>query len=117
MSRQSIPFHAPRGALVRRVRSVVLALGLLLPIAPQASAQEAICQTHDSLAKQLEEQYAERLVAAGLDAGGRLVELFASAASASWTMVMTTPAGESCVMAVGEHWQELKQPATGGPTA
>ncbi len=117
MTRQFMRFHNPRGALTGFFGALALMLALMFVLTPEAPAQAAVCQTHDSLAKQLEERYAERPVAAGLDAGGRLIVLFASADSASWTMVMTTPAGESCVIVVGEYWQELKQPAIDGPTA
>ena len=46
-----------------------------------------------------------------------LIELFTSADNDSWTMVMTMPAGESCVIAVGEYWLETKRPALDGPAA
>ncbi len=117
MTRQFMRFHKPRGVLTGIFGALALVLTLSFGSTLEASAQTAVCQTHDSLAKQLEERYAEKPVAAGLDAGGRLIVLFASADSASWTMVMTTPAGESCVMAVGEHWQEIKRPAIDGPVA
>ena len=116
MTRQSMRFHIIRGVLTGIVGALALGLAGISMVTSGASAQEAAaCQSRDSLAKLLEERFTETPVAAGLEAGGRLVELFASADSASWTMVMTTPAGESCVMAVGEHWMDRKQPAIGGP--
>lgn len=117
MTRQIKRFNDPRGALAGIFGALALALTLMFVMTSEAPAQAAACQTHDSLAKQLEERYAEKPVAAGLDAGGRLIVLFTSADSASWTMVMTTPAGESCVMAVGEYWREIKRPAIDGPAA
>lgn len=94
---------------------LTLALSLTLALTPRASAQEPVCYAHDSLAELLDERFTESRVAAGLEVSGRLVQLYTSADSASWTMVITTPAGESCVIAVGEHWQELKLPAAGEP--
>ena len=118
MTRRTIRFPKPRGALIGILGGLALALTGISMATSGASAQEApACQSRDSLAKLLEERFMERPVAAGLEAGGRLIELFASAESATWTIVMTMPAGESCVIAVGQHWLDMKQPAPGGPTA
>lgn len=108
MTRQSMRFGNSLGALA-------LTFTLSFMMTPEVLAQEAACQTHASLATLLEERFAEKPVAAGLESGGRLIELFASADSTSWTMVTTTPAGESCVMAAGEYWLELKRPAIDSP--
>lgn len=117
MTRHSMRFHIIRGALIGIAGALALGLAAMTLMSPAASAQSATCLTHDSLAKLLDERYAERRVAAGLAAGGALIELFASAEDASWTMVVTTAAGESCVMAAGEHWMDFKQPFAGGPEA
>ncbi len=108
MTRQSMRFGNSLGALA-------LAFTLNFMMTPEVLAQEAACQTHAGLATLLEERFAEKPVAAGLESGGRLIELFASADNTSWTMVTTTPAGESCVMAAGEYWLELKRPAIDSP--
>ena len=115
MTRQSMRFQNPRAALTGIFGA--LAFALMVATAPEASAQAAVCQAHDSLARLLEERFAEKPVAAGLGSGGRLIEVFASADSASWTMVATTPAGESCVMAAGEYWLDIERPAIDGPQA
>ncbi len=117
MTRHSLLYHIVRGALVGFAGGLALGLALMLVTASEAAAQTTGCQAHDTLARLLEERFAERPVGAGLAAGGRLVQLFASPDSASWTLVATTPAGESCVIAVGEHWLETKPPVPDGPQA
>ena len=117
MKQRSRFFHITRGTLIGIVGAVGLMLTLLYVMTPEASAQAGACRSRDSLAKLLEERHAEKPVAAGLEAGGRLIELFASADNESWTMVMTMPAGESCVMAVGKYWLENMRPAVDGPAA
>jgi hypothetical protein len=79
-----------------------------LATVPAVSAQTA-CLAHDKLVDMLDGRYSERPVAAGLDVGGRLFEVFAAKDGATWTMVVTTPQGASCVVAVGEEWQEPKE--------
>ena len=61
------------------------------------------------LVEMLDGRYSEKPVAAGLEAGGRLFEVFATPDGSTWTMVLTTPQGSSCVVAVGEEWQEPRQ--------
>jgi hypothetical protein len=115
MKRHSLFFRIIRGALVGFAGGLALGLALIFVMASEASAQTSGCQAHENLARLLEERFAEHPVAAGLEASGLLIELFASADSASWTLVTTTPAGESCVIAVGEHWLGVKPPAVEGP--
>ena len=117
MTRQFMLFHIVRNALIGIAGVVGLTLTLVYVTTTDASAQTAACQTRDSLVELLEERFAEQPVAAGLEASGRLIELFVSADNDSWTMVMTMPAGESCVLAIGEYWLETKRPAIDGPSA
>ena len=41
----------------------------------------------------------------GLESNGRLFEVFATDDGSTWTMVITTPDGASCVVAAGLEWQ------------
>jgi hypothetical protein len=43
----------------------------------------------------------------GRDSARQVVELFASS-SGSWTMVVTTPNGTSCLVAAGENWDTVR---------
>jgi hypothetical protein len=62
----------------------------------------------------LGDRYQESRVAGGLSSNGRLIEIFASGDGATWTMIATTPEGQSCVVASGEAWAERLQ-ITSGP--
>jgi hypothetical protein len=101
-------FGSSRGLLPRIAAVAGLSAVCGVAIAFAASAQTA-CLSHDKLAQMLDGRYSEKPVAAGLEAGGRLFEVFAAKDGATWTMVLTTPEGASCVVAVGENWQEPRQ--------
>ncbi len=58
----------------------------------------------------------ESQVAIGIANNGRLVEVFSAGDGSTWTIVMTTPQGKSCVVASGEDWY-LREKATRGPEA
>ncbi len=102
--------------MIRRVsiRAAVLAvLGLLavgvLPLGSgpafgQGAAQ--VCAARDGLLTQLEKKYGEVPVAIGV-ADGRLVELLTAKDGMTWTIILTSPKGVSCLIASGEGWQPL----------
>ena len=50
----------------------------------------------------------------GLESNGRLFEIFAADDGATWTMVVTTPDGASCVVAAGIEWQKAAKPKGNG---
>ena len=59
---------------------------------------------HSELSSMLGQRFAEISVARGLSANGGMVEIYATDDGATWTMVVTTPEGQSCVVASGEAW-------------
>ena len=64
------------------------------------------CRARDSLLTQLEQKYGEVPVAIGV-AGGALVELLSTEDGMTWTIILTTPKGLSCLIASGEGWRPL----------
>jgi hypothetical protein len=68
------------------------------------------CNSHDKLVEMLGSTYTEAPNAFGLQANGHLLEVFVSRKSGSWTMVSTRPDGVSCIVAAGQHWQDLRYP-------
>ncbi len=98
-----------------------LALGLLalgaLPLGSEpASAQgaPALCTARDGLLTQLESKYGEVPVAIGV-AEGALIELLTAKDGITWTIILTSPQGLSCLIASGEGWRPLA-PVSSGPT-
>lgn len=83
------------------------ALALAVPLATGAASAEPRCATHNEISKQLERRYAEEPISLGLSSAGKLVQVFSTTDGATWTMVLTTPDGTSCVVAAGKHWQNL----------
>jgi hypothetical protein len=102
--------------MMRRISfraAVCVALGLLavgiLPLGSgPALAQGAppICKARDGLLTQLEQKYGEVPVAIGV-ADGALVELLTAKDGMTWTIILTSPKGMSCLIASGEGWQTL----------
>lgn len=55
----------------------------------------------------LADEFAEVPVSHGLQADGKLVQVFASERSGTWSIVATAPGGRSCIVAVGKAWEML----------
>lgn len=65
------------------------------------------CHNAVEIAKQLSNKYDEAPVAFGLQSNGNLLQVYASEEKGTWTVVSTTPAGMSCIVAAGKRWESL----------
>ena len=74
------------------------------PVVAQATNNR--CIPRANALSQLDAQYKERPVSIGLAATGAVVEVLASE-TGTWTILLTTPQGVSCVIAVGNFWEDL----------
>lgn len=93
--------------------SAAAALLLATPIASnRADARAANCLDRDKVVSTLAKKYKETRRAFGLQSNMQVLELYASE-NGSWTAVVTTPDGTSCVVASGEAWTEPKPEPTG----
>ncbi|HJO74262.1 MAG TPA: hypothetical protein QGH84_03500 [Rhodospirillales bacterium] len=87
--------------------TLILTIGLVL-LAPAALAQP-VCGPHQSISDSLKKSYTEAPVSMGLTVSGGIIEVFASK-EGTWTMVITQPNGTSCLIAVGQDWENLPNP-------
>ena len=61
----------------------------------------------DEATGKLEKKFEEQVAGRGLVANGKaMFELFVSK-SGSWTVLVSDPKGRSCIIASGEHWQQI----------
>ncbi len=83
----------------------VLILGMAAVGPPDAQSQMA-CGTRDSVVAKLGEKYGEVRRGGGLTGSTAIFEIWASEATRTWTILKTTPNGMTCIMAVGDDWQD-----------
>ena len=86
---------------------------LVLLLAPSLAVAQSACLPHGKMVDLLDGRYSEQRVSVGLETGGRLIEVFATADGGTWTMVMTTPNGVTCVIAAGLEWQDVEPKGNG----
>ncbi len=98
----------PGRALARLISAIAITSLLLLGAAP--ISRPALAQSADAglpraaLVELLGDGYAEVPVAFGLAENGGLIEVFASADGATWTMVLSMPNGLSYIVTSGADW-------------
>ncbi len=88
---------------------VAAAIAMMVVATP--SLAQTVCGKRADIVERLSTGYEEQQSSAGIAANGNLVEVFASK-KGNWTIIFTKPGGVTCLMAVGENWQVIKEPFT-----
>ena len=92
------------------ISSLALASCLAMTSASAQSAASGLripCHDAIEIAKQLSKKYEEAPIAFGLQSNGNLLQIYTSATKHTWTVVSTTPAGKSCIVAAGKRWETI----------
>jgi len=100
----------------------LLTAGLLFGMAGTAPpAHAASCAMRDTVVDRLESKYSEQLTAGGLQSSRTttaIVEVWASDETGTFTVILTSPNGLSCIVASGTDWftdtREAKVEGTAG---
>lgn len=74
---------------------------------PIAHLERPGCHRHDFIANMLANKYQEHPIAFGLDSDGGMVEIFTSPDGGTWTILVTGPNGQSCIVSAGRNWDNL----------
>lgn len=90
-----------------RKHLLILSLAALPGLAAEAEAQVP-CGTRDSIVSMLADKYRERPRAIGIMNERNLYEIFTSK-TGSWTILITSPLGKSCVVGAGQNWEDIPQ--------
>lgn len=85
------------------LRALGLAAGVILITAVPAMAQ-GVCMDQHELHDRLAEKWHEAPVSAGLAGDGKLVQVYSSPEGETWTILLTTPEGRSCIIGSGRFW-------------
>jgi hypothetical protein len=95
--------------LVRWIAVVGILIWVLVFIclAVAASAQSGNCADRAVIGAILADRWGEAPVGQGLGANGTLVEVWASPATATWTITVTPPGGPTCLVASGDGYEHL----------
>ncbi len=90
--------------MFKRIFTAALIFGTVA-IGPPVLAQTA-CMPRDRMVDSLNSRFSETLAGGGLQTEHRLIEVWRSAESGSFTIILTRPDGMSCVLASGQNWHD-----------
>lgn len=77
--------------------------------APAAAQQRPSCAPRAAVVESLGQKYGETRQSIGLDDRGGMLEIFASAESGTWTVTLTAPNGQTCLIASGQSFETLAE--------
>ena len=72
-------------------------------------ARAQTCGMAENIRQQLAGRYSESRVLTGLTPGGLMFELWSSAEGATWTALVTSPGGTTCITASGKNLERADQ--------
>ncbi len=102
-------------SLKRKFLLIVPIVALLSAAGISSNAQAACLDRQDAISK-LQNRYGEKLSARGLASNGKaMIELLTSR-NGSWTMLITTTDGRTCIFGSGNDWNVV-QPKLIAPAA
>ncbi|WP_298259940.1 hypothetical protein [uncultured Litoreibacter sp.] len=85
----------------------ILAAFLTLPVAAQAQTADVTCDDSARLERMLTTVMQSERRALGLRGPETVLEVWIDPRTQDWTLVQTYTNGTSCIIAMGEHWEEL----------
>lgn len=93
--------------MFRKILVPLFVLGGILAAVTPAHSQ-TICGNRAQLVSALSRDYSEQPTFEALTANGRLMEVLTSE-KGTWTVLLTSPTGRTCVVAAGTSWETLRQ--------
>lgn len=75
--------------------------------ATPADAQDIACGSREEMTERLKRSFGEAQTGLGLVSAARVLEVWSSRETGTWTILMTDPSGRSCLVAAGEAWKTV----------
>lgn len=94
-----------------------LGIGGMFWIAQSAQAQSANCGERARIVQQLQSRFGEQRQGMGMQGADAIIEVFVSAQTRSWSILLTRPNGISCLVAAGQGWDDSTEVINNDPGA
>ncbi len=86
-----------------------LVLGAAFVLASSSAFAAPQCNSRGKVLELLSKKYSEAPVAVGVTNNGGLVEVRSTGDGNTWSMIITSPQGMSCLVAAGEGWRLIER--------
>ena len=90
-----------------RLRWFGAALSSLLVVSMTSASAEDRCSERTRVLEFLAENYQEAPISRGIANNGGLIEVLTSRDGSTWTILITMPDGQTCMVAAGSDWGQL----------
>ncbi len=100
-------FDRFRAITIGAVAAIAMTLGAT------ASAEAAMCGTRDSVTELLANRYKEAPIAIGMVSDRGVMEVYVAEDTSTWSIVVTTPQGRTCIIAAGQNYEGVEFIAKG----
>ncbi len=88
------------------------ALTALSALPAVAEGRSQPCAERTQVVERLAEKYGETLQSVGMHSNNGVLEVYASKKTGSWTILVTSPDGKTCLIAAGQMWENDVTPLT-----
>lgn len=92
----------------------VTALGCGVVFASTAAQAEMLCGERQQIVDELKKTWQEDRTAIGLSNNGGVLEVYSSE-EGTWTLLLTMPEGQTCMIGAGEHFEITEIALVGDP--
>ncbi len=89
---------------------ILAALAVSLAV-PAWAQQQRQCGPRDRIIEMLTEGFSEARQSMALATNGNLIETLANLETGSWTVIVSFPEGQTCIVAAGGSFQIVSEPA------
>ena len=95
-----------------RITAAVLTLAAFGPV---PVAAQSLCGVREAVVEMLGARYGETVRSIGVADRNRIVEVYASDETGSWTILVTNASGVACLVASGQHYEAVMAGPRGEP--
>ena len=94
-----------------KLKFAFLIAAMAVASAPAVAQEKKNCGARSTLVDRLSSKYGESRQSIGMAPKGRVVEVFASQETGTLTITVTTSNGVMCLVALGQSYESLDEPA------
>ena len=91
--------------VVKLIRYGTALLAVAVILVSSAAVAQVPCGQRDKIVKWLAVKYKEAPIATGVSSQGSLIEVLSTHDGETWTVIVTSPDGNSCLIANGQGWR------------
>lgn len=104
--------------MLRAVSALTISISIAIlgvVFTPFGASAQSQCDTRANVISVLQGKYKESQAAVGVTMNGALLEVWTTEDGATWSILVSNPGGQTCLVAAGEGWQSVPLAALQGP--